>query len=31
VAVFKTKIFDDINRGASALEVILAMAIVAMA
>ena len=31
MAVFKTKIFDDINRGASALEVILAMAIVAMA
>jgi len=31
MVVFKTKIFDDINRGASALEVLLAMAIVAMA
>jgi len=31
VAVFKTKIFDDINRGASALEVLLSLAIVAMA
>ena len=31
MAVFKTKIFDSINRGASALEVLLSMAIVAMA
>ncbi|MBR2286586.1 MAG: hypothetical protein IJ866_03985 [Alphaproteobacteria bacterium] len=31
MAVFKTKIFDGINRGASVLEVILSMAIVAMA
>ena len=31
MAVFKTKIFNDTNRGASALEVLLTMAIVAMA
>ena len=31
MAVFKTNIFDSINRGASALEVLLSMAIVAMA
>ncbi len=31
MVVFKTKIFDGINRGASVLEVILSMAIVAMA
>ena len=31
MAVFKTKIFDDLNRGASVLEVLLSMAIVAMA
>ncbi|MBO7066350.1 MAG: hypothetical protein J6W40_01865 [Alphaproteobacteria bacterium] len=31
MAVFKTNIFDEVNRGASALEVILSMAIVAMA
>lgn len=31
MAVFKTRIFDEINRGASILEVILSMAIVAMA
>ena len=31
MAVFKTKIFDETNRGASVLEVILSMAIVAMA
>ena len=31
MVVFKTKIFDEINRGASALEVLLSMAIVAMA
>ena len=31
MAVYKTKIFDSINRGASILEVLLSMAIVAMA
>ena len=31
MAVFRTKIFDTINRGASALEVLLTLAIVAMA
>ena len=31
MAVFKTKIFDGLNRGASALEVLLSMAIIAMA
>lgn len=31
MAVFKTKIFDRVNRGASVLEVILSMAIIAMA
>ena len=31
MTVFKTKIFDDLNRGASVLEVLLSMAIVAMA
>ena len=30
MAVFKTKIFDELNRGASVLEVLLSMAIVAM-
>lgn len=31
MAVFKTRIFDNVNRGASALEVLLSMAIIAMA
>ena len=31
MAVFRTRIFDNINRGASALEVLLSMAIIAMA
>ena len=31
MAVFKTKIFDDINRGASILEVLMSMAVVAIA